>query len=73
MSSGPSLYLFSRVIIRHRYEEKKGGAGDGRNVFPTDTDVIPPFTVVEIMLTPANQGGFEQGYGLQVCLYKSLV
>lgn len=54
---------FSR-LTRHarRYEEKKGG-----NVFPTDMDVIPAFSVVEIMITPANQGGFEQGYGLQVC------
>lgn len=49
---------------RPRYEEKKGAGG---NVFPADMDVIPAFSVVEIMITPANQGGFEQGYGLQVC------
>lgn len=35
-------------------------------MFPADMDVIPAFSVVEIMITPANQGGFEQGYGLQV-------
>ena len=46
-----------------RYEEKKNAGG---NVFPADMDVIPAFSVVEIMITPANQGGFEQGYGLQV-------
>lgn len=41
------------------FEEKKGS-----NVFPTNLDAIPSFTVVEIMINPANQGGFEQGYGL---------
>ena len=41
------------------FEEKKGN-----NVFPTNLDAIPAFTVVEIMINPANQGGFEQGYGL---------
>lgn len=44
------------------YEEKKGGA----NVFPQDTDCIPAFSVLEVMVTPANQGGYEQGYGLSV-------
>jgi hypothetical protein len=45
------------------YEDKKGGSN---NVFPTDASTIPPFSVVEIMLNPANQGGFEQGYGLVI-------
>lgn len=49
-----------------RYEEKKGGDGC-RNVFPADLDVIPAFSIVEIMFSSANQNGFEQGYGLQVC------
>ncbi len=44
------------------YEEKKGGV----NVFPPDVDIIPVFSVVEIMVTPANQGGFDQGYGLSL-------
>ena len=43
------------------YEEKKGD-----NVFPTDLEVIPAFSVIEIMISPANQGGYEQGYGLQL-------
>jgi hypothetical protein len=47
------------------YEEKKGG-DTGRNVFPSDVDVIPAFSVVEIMFSPANQNGFDQGYGLQL-------
>lgn len=47
------------------YEEKKGGDA-GRNVFPSDLDVIPQFSVVEVMFSPANQGQYEQGYGLQV-------
>ena len=45
------------------YEDKKGGSN---NVFPTDAGAIPAFSVVELMLNPANQGGFEQGYGLQL-------
>jgi hypothetical protein len=35
-------------------------------VFPKDLDTIPAFSVVEIMFSPANQGGYEQGYGLSV-------
>jgi len=45
------------------YEDKKGGSN---NVFPTDASAIPAFSVVELMLNPANQGGFEQGYGLVI-------
>ena len=52
-----------------RYEEKKGGDGC-RNVFPSDVDVLPAFSVVEIMFSAANQNGFEQGYGLQVCVLR---
>jgi hypothetical protein len=51
-----------------RYEEKKGG-DTGRNVFPTDVDSIPVFSVVEVMISPANHNGFEQGYGLQVYFF----
>ncbi len=51
--------------VGRRYEEKKGGDA-GRNVFPADVETIPAFSVVEIMFSPANHGGFEQGYGLQV-------
>jgi hypothetical protein len=43
------------------YEDKKSN-----NVFPANLDSIPAFSVVEIMVNPANQGGFEQGYGLVV-------
>lgn len=42
------------------YEDKKSN----NNVFPTTLDTIPAFSVVEVMINPANQGGFEQGYGL---------
>jgi hypothetical protein len=31
-------------------------------------EVIPAFSVVEIMFSAANQIGFDQGYGLQVLL-----
>lgn len=52
-----------------RYEEKKGGDGC-RNVFPSDVEIIPAFSVLEIMISAANQGGFDQGYGLQVSVSK---
>ena len=45
------------------YEDKKGGSN---NVFPSELDSIPAFSVVEIMINPANQGGFDQGYGMQL-------
>jgi hypothetical protein len=35
-------------------------------VFPADVEVIPAFSVVEIMFSPANTGGYEQGFGLSV-------
>lgn len=44
------------------YEEKKGGS----NVFPSELDVIPAFSVVEVMISSANQGAFEQGYGFSL-------
>jgi hypothetical protein len=44
------------------FEDKKSN----NNVFPTNLDTIPAYSVVEIMVNPANQGGFEQGYGLVV-------
>lgn len=44
------------------YEEKKGGS----NVFPSELDVIPAFSVVEVMINSSNQGAFEQGYGFSL-------
>jgi len=36
-----------RVVLQHfMYEDKKTGV----SVFPSDMDVIPPFTVVEVMI-----------------------
>ncbi len=42
------------------YEDKKMN----NNVFPSDLEAIPAFSVVELMINPANQGSFDQGYGL---------
>lgn len=67
-----------KIVLNHfMYEEKKsssssakGGAAPGgepnRNVFPSDMDEIPPFTVVEIAVNPANSGGYDSGWGLNV-------
>lgn len=57
-------HLTRERLQQRRYEEKKGDAA--RNVFPADLDVIPAFSVVEIMFSPANQGGFDQGYGMSI-------
>ena len=35
-------------------------------MFPPDLDTIPQFSVIEVMITSANTGGFDQGYALQV-------
>lgn len=45
------------------YEDKKN---EHSNVFPTDVEVLPAFSVLELMLAPANQNGYDQGYGLQL-------
>ncbi len=49
-------------------KDKKSGGGDAgsRNVFPTDIDVIPAFSVVEIAINPANSGSFDEGWGINV-------
>jgi hypothetical protein len=44
------------------YEDKKAGG----NVFPLDMEFIPAFSVVELTINPANQGAFDQGYGLGI-------
>ena len=62
-----------RIVLNHfMYEDKKSsggarksaGAETNRNVFPSDMDEIPPFTVVEIAVSPANTGGFDSGWGV---------
>jgi hypothetical protein len=52
-------------LMDFMYEEKKGNDG-GRNVFPSDVDVIPQYSVIEVMFSPANTGQFEQGFGVSV-------
>ena len=47
------------------YEEKKG-ADMLRSVFPHDMDVIPQFSVIEVMFSPSNTGQYDQGYGVSV-------
>jgi hypothetical protein len=44
------------------YEEKKGNT----NVFPTDVETIPQFSVIEVMFSASNSGQFEQGFGVGV-------
>lgn len=48
------------------YEEKKGGGELMRNVFPSDMDVIPAFSVIEVMFSASNQGQFDQGYAVSI-------
>jgi hypothetical protein len=44
------------------FEEKKNMS----NVFPSDIDVIPAFTVVEVMINPSNTKQFEEGWALGI-------
>jgi hypothetical protein len=43
------------------YEEKKGHNW-GRNVFSSDEDSIPQFSVIKVMFRPFNSGQFDQGF-----------
>ncbi len=57
--------LTLRAILHDfMYEEKKGGASAG--VFPTGIDVIPPFTVIEVILTSGNAKAFDEGYAVNL-------
>lgn len=61
ISSGQTL----RTILHDfHYEEKKGGAPAG--VFPTGVDVIPPFTVIEVIVTAGNTKAFDDGYAVNL-------
>ena len=42
------------------FEEKKTQP----SVFPQDLDVIPAFSVVEVMISPSNMKQFEEGWGI---------
>lgn len=48
------------------FEEKKSVGDASRNVFPKDLDVIPAFSVIEVAVNPANSGGFDEGFGINV-------
>ncbi len=63
VSSGNTIKL---VLHDFMFEEKKAGGEGSRNVFPADIDVIPAFSVVEVAINPANSGGFEEGFGVNI-------
>lgn len=50
------------------FEEKvtKAGVEGNRNVFPSDVDVIPAFSVIEVALNPANSIQYDAGWGVNV-------
>jgi hypothetical protein len=60
LSAGTTLRVNLKEFM---FESKKN---EGQNVFPADLDVIPAFSVVEVMINMANTGNFEKGYGIQV-------
>lgn len=47
------------------FEEKKGGE-TSRNVFPPDVETIPPFTVLEMVLSPGHSKQYEEGWGMSL-------
>ncbi len=56
------------VMLHHfMFENKPSKSGEGaRNVFPVGIDVIPAFSVVEVAVNPANTGGYDEGWGINV-------
>ncbi len=52
------------AINEFMFEDKKGESG--KNVLPSDLDVIPAYSVVEIAITPGHVGSYDQGWGLKV-------
>ena len=58
-----------KAMLHHfMFENKTSGKGveGARNVFPSDIDVIPAYSVVEIAINPANTKGYEEGWGISV-------
>lgn len=65
ISSGCTFRVTLHDFLFEDKDKKSGGEGS-RNVFPSDIDVIPPFSVVEIAVHPGNSGSFDDGWGLNV-------
>lgn len=65
ISSGQTLKVLLNDFL---FEEKstKAGSEGNRNVFPTDIDVIPAFSVIEVAINPANSIQYEGGWGINV-------
>lgn len=52
------------ILHDHLYEEKKGGASAG--VFPVGIDVIPPFSVIEVVLAAGNTKSYDEGFAVNI-------
>jgi hypothetical protein len=53
--------------------EKKGGREDSRDdVFPPDLDVIPEFSLVEVMVLPGTTDSAEKNFGLSIAKIRPL-
>lgn len=58
-------FMFEEKNARSSGAAAKASSGD-RNVFPSDLDEIPAFSVIEVAVNPANSGGFDSGWGINV-------
>ena len=53
--------------------EKKGGRDDSRDdVFPADLDVIPEFSLVEVMVLPGTSESADKNFGLSIARIRPL-
>ena len=65
VESGQTLKV---MLNDYMFEEKqsKTGVEGSRNVFPSDLDVIPAFSIIEVAINPANSNQFEEGWGVNI-------
>ena len=70
VEAGRTIKIFLNAYMYEEKSSKSGGASKGspvdRSVFPADLDEIPAFSVIEVAVNPANAGGYESGWGLNV-------
>lgn len=76
-NDGQTAELRVGMTIRFKVQtfmyEKKGGRDDSRDdVFPPDQDVIPAFSLVEVMVLPGTSESADKSFGLSIAKIRPL-
>lgn len=76
-NDGQTAELRVGMTIRFKVQtfmyEKKGGRDDSRDdVFPPDLDVIPAFSLVEVMVLPGTTESADKSFGLSIAKIRPL-